>query len=287
MSAAAKCRFIGNMLEFTAARTLAACGGTPRNCYTREKMTKWQSLYSSSSIPDNMPHLTDFEKAYDQLEVNFSLPLEFELANDSRQDTTDLSIYNQDKVINISLKNNNTKLKHQRPKALHKQVQLSLDQTNQFQREYQQINDHYYNLWTQQSNITLFKDLDPSQKQELYDAILDLTIKWLQKDPKYIRNYIHFVTPRTSSQSHVLCWNPDSRCFTLIHKKVPNNLTYDNPDDYKVWKESTFLYISFKNEFTLKIRIHNASSRITKTLQIKYDTTIKELKHEKLLLKET
>lgn len=278
--ASAKCRFVGNMLEYSAANALAQRGGLPRNPYTRDKMQRWQTLYSNpTTMNENMmPTPNDFDRAYKHLKINYSMPIEYELSKDMPNDTTDIAIFNDNSVINISLKNNNDKLKHQRPKALYKQLQLDPDNANVFKQEYQQINDKYFHDWTN-NGITLFKELPSEEKQSMYNDILDLTIAWLLRDPEYIRRYIRFVT-NDHKANHILCWNPLDRQFTLIHKHVPSVLS-SNINDYKVYKENTFLYISYPSaQFTLKIRIHNASSRITKTLQIKYDTTLMGMHYE-------
>ena len=261
MLGAAKPRYIGNMLEYATAQAILTRGGSPKNSYTQEKYKKWDTTYANSL--KNMPTSKLYDVTFANLKIDFSKPTQFELTRDSPSDTTDIYIYNDTQKIPISLKNRNNKIKHQRPKALFKQLALSPLDTAKFQAAYNDINDRYYKKW-HDNNLTLFSQLGQTEKQELYDQVMDLTIKWLNSS-KHMQTYLNFLLQSTNNNT--LCWYPERDRFICIPARSALFKWY------RIEKLSTFIYIN-TDEFRLKIRIHNASSRITPKLQLKYDTSI-------------
>lgn len=272
MSNAAKCRFVGNMLEYSAARALKLHGGLFRNTYTKEKYERWERIYPQElCAKQRMPTPLQFDAVYKHLSIDLNKPISFELAKDTRMDTSDLYIYDQtDKPVALSLKNNNQKLRHQRPKALYKQLELNERATTLFQTDYNEINDRYYQMWSSKGH-TLFSQLKMEEKQQMYDEVMDLTIKWLNKSPLFLDRYVRFLLK--STDSNTLCWYPDKGKFALIDQVKIKSTSF-----YEIKKQTTFIYISI-DKLEIKIRIHNASSRITRKMQIKYDTSI-DCKHQ-------
>ena len=259
---AAKARYIGNMLEYTTAKNLVQRGAKPIDAYSEQKYNKWDASYTDQLCETaRMPHSFQFDSVFSDLKIDFTKPTKFQLAKDSPNDSTDIYVYSNDTKTPISLKNRNNKIKHQRPKALYKQLALTPLQTTKFQKAYNEINDRYYDKWKQHA---LFNELGIKEKQKLYDEVMDLTIKYLSKR-NHMLTYMRFLMESTNNNT--LCWYPEKERFIMIPSKASTFSTFS------IHRETTFIYIT-TDQIKLKIRIHNASSRITPKLQLKYDTSI-------------
>lgn len=261
----AKPRFLGNMLEYATARALAQLGGVPRNNYTETKYKKWSAIYTDQLCESSkMPSVEQYNHSFKNLKIDVTKPIEFELLRDTREDTTDIYIYNNDNKIPISLKNRNCKIRHQRPKALYKQLELDDADTFIFQTKYNEINDKYYNRWNN-NQFKLFNQLELDDKHRLYEEVMTLTIEWLNRSPIYMTRYLKFLLQSTTKNT--MCWYPEKKKFICI-PATPYFFNW-----YQIDKDSTFIYIT-TDALRLKVRMHNASSRITPKLQLKYDTSL-------------
>lgn len=205
------------------------------------------------------------------ISFNNEIENEFELLSDNngkKSDVTDILIKPN---IRLSIKNNKIYNKSHRPSAFGKQA--GLDDYNKFLYDYaySEIIDRFWNMYKFHS---IFKTIGSENiKNELYEPIYELTIIFLHLLSKdEINYYYQFLT---GIEPHYQCINmPDK---VLIYDYTNFNF---KPDKIKIRRTiHNYLIIDFtclkSNEISsISMRLHTASSKITKNISIKFDVQI-------------
>jgi hypothetical protein len=186
----------------------------------------------------------------------------YELTNENanKHDTTDVRLYNDTKEsINISLKHNNKSIKHPRPRNLFRQV-ASLYDTPGYIKSYARINDIFYTEW---KHVRLFKDVPQSNRTELFERVNALMVFHLSAcTAEDILSYIYFLTAYCYDVHHIIWYKNEyqtlnlNECVSTMKSVV-----------VKIYQKHNFVYIGDH----IKMRLHTASSRISRTLSLKYD----------------
>ena len=272
---AQRCRVTGNALEYVAAIALKK-RGLHTNQKTLDKILRLEkdNLLLNDSKERMQSKLTNFLRIYDHLEIpntsSFAINAD---SRGSKGESADIVVYEADKVTcRLSIKHNNCSLKHQRPRALHLQLQLNNDLSDTFKTQYYDINDRYYKEWKSKGYENCI-DIPFQEKTILYKEINDLTISWLSKDNfAYLKTYLEFLLD-FSDNKYIIKYDLHKNKFILL--KYEKTIT-DDISNIKFIQKTSFIYIILKN-IVVQMRLHTATTKIIPILSLKYDTTIKHI----------
>ena len=281
------CRTNGNRMEFFASQALIKYGIKPNksDTYTIQKIRKFKTNSNRNKVVEAKMYLAlssvidgyvkkkskkgcILRKTYDKF-----FYLNPDGAGSSAQvkpTTSDIVVVLSDAAgptyINLSIKNNNLSLKHQMPNKLWLQLQLKGKRKQSFIEEYAKINAIFYKKW---KNHTSFSQVSFNEKSKWYTRINNLTKKYLlSSTPTAFRRYISFIMDLGTRQKYIIRYSPSG--IVDVIKQDMKNIT----SKYKITVTTSFLKVSFLGGSTIKMRLHNCQSKITKMMGLKYDTTL-------------
>ena len=277
---AARCRLVGNALEYAVCRSLLRNNIAPIDNVTRDKIKRLEVSHNALAEPDQtfqrklskmdavIKHLGMCNDDKDSSTNTFKLIMD---ASGAKGDTADVIVYGREGNVlhKLSVKNNNTSIKHQRPNKLYLQLGLAGDDATEYQTAYKAINTKYYEMW--RGRVGGFADVTFEEKTQWYREINELTKTWLLKDPAHVDRYLRFVLD-IDPDKIIVRWNPKPGKESIDLIKY-DETAFSDLDSLNI-SDSSFFYLTFKDGKRIKMRLHNASSRITRTLSLKYDTSI-------------
>lgn len=170
--------------------------------------------------------------------------------------------------INLSIKHRNIALKHQRPKTTPRHCGYSRD--SQESRAFYTIYERIVAQFAQQtSGCTKFNELPENIKSGyLYQPICQL-----------ITEFINSYCQAQTNAEHLFRFLTGTTDYYKIHfdsnKKTLNIAEFANlPPVISVLARTVrqYIYLDFSNGWYISMRLHNASSRITKNPSLKFDT---------------
>lgn len=263
-----KSRHVGNMFEYQVCKLLINRNIRPLNSFTLSKLERFTNNLEDETKDDSR-HRKRRELVNQMLDMmNVRLPhtTHFEICHDnngSNGNAADIVLHPSN--IGLSLKNNNTFIKHQRCNKLYIQLGLMEQDAFLFKQSYQLINNKYVTEWLAKG-LSRFNQIQLDQKFELYHEINALTSFWLSQKREYVYNYLTFVL---SPNTYFVNW--DARKKQLVVFKY-NQLPIESSNVHLKITNRSILVIHYDN-LCIKMRLHNASSRLTKTLSVKYSVT--------------
>jgi hypothetical protein len=272
----------GNALEYIVCKSLNDYSICAHNHATTEKLKKLKVDYDFLRSKDNAydhqdQKVTKLHKIFDHLGIDKHCT--YTINHDSKGsagETADIVLHDMQygyAVAKFSVKHNNLSMKHQRVNKLWLQTRMSQDDKDEFIKEYKEINDKYYSVWKAQG-LRLFRDVDIVEKFALYKELNELTRAWLLKDSEYLRHYIEFVLDYDPLK-YILKWCPRSETITTMSLADNMRTLIGDLSKVEIDHEESFLRIHLKpTSVIIRARMHNASSRITPTISLKYDTSV-------------
>lgn len=282
-----KSRDNGDTFEYSVVYYLRLHRIKSNNEYTTAKTEKILKKYDSQkiSIRQRITQTKSIDRAFRFIFGNSKIPKSYELMKDrnSKKTTADIIIYlvNDSREIHISCKHNSYSLKHQRPSNLLNQMDATKSEQKKYKKEYDSLISAYY-VKFDNKGYTQFREILKKQKNRMYKNVNKLVCKYVNKAKKlYQQAWIRFLlginTDEDSSDEDV-----EIIRYTLLSKKKGgiklmslNKMIVTNIDAEV--KDNRILVDLLDDENyiqgTLNLRIHNASSSITKNLSLKYDTT--------------
>ena len=173
----------------------------------------------------------------------------------------DFVLYDGEKSISISCKKNNTSIKHQRPSNMYAHMGLSNEEKNNYISKYKQLNDDWFK---KTEKYQTFSFIPAQDKLQLYSEINSVVLEFLLK------------AKSTTFYEFLFASNPPFVLKNDTRKKILSvySCVSSSPTLVNGTMKSNALYLTYSNDIVLKLRIHNASKNITKSLSLKYDTTI-------------
>ena len=264
----------GDILEYYFAHTLCLLKVKPSDEYTKEKLI-W--LLEKVDASDN----TTLKLRINLLKKisKFIQPLQvesFSLLKDTsgiRGDTTDIRLTTANGDINISLKRNNKSVKHQRPSNLSAQ----LGTNDNYKLTYRALNAKWYNEL--QAN-EIFNNVPADRKILMYREFNKLYARHVNNNQQCRNTFTDFLLSNSIQNKYIVEWNSVKGTVHVYDCKAlnyPHTMWAMRVDDTNIMLElfdtDDVPYVA------LNLRLHNASGRITKTLSIKYDTKILNMKN--------
>lgn len=268
---AQKCRWSGNAFEYLVCKCLQDRKIKTTDVFTKSKMVR----IKTNNIDKHELKRTKLNMMMDALDITPKRTPFFSINHDNHGvsgDSSDVVLHPND--LKLSLKNNNNFIKHQRCNKLYLQLGLSKPEEEQFKTQYKEINDRYFNSWTSKG-YTKYHQVDTREKFNMYNEINALTKHWLSKDRKYLERYISFVLDlHPNPNKYTIKWdNSKNALLVLSHHDIAM-------DDIELTiRADSFLDIKLGN-LLVKMRLHNASSRLRKVQSLKYSTSIKDFEKE-------
>lgn len=194
-------------------------------------------------------------------------------------DVSDISLSSSEKTLNISIKNNHLAIKHQRPGPTFKHLGIKNNiDINLFKNEYKRINNSFFDKSNQiVPDVKNYSQVESIKFDYLYEPICDLVSNLINKYPNQGRVYQNFLISVVDFKKIVLF---DDRFEIHSYDNIPPSNFMES-----YVKDKNYVYVDFKNDIILKMRLHTASSEITRTGSLKFDTQIHHLDIPKKIFK--
>ena len=187
-------------------------------------------------------------------------------------DVTDIRLTSNVSTLNISIKNNNVSIKHQRPGTtpIHIGYNKKDTITEDFSIKYKKINKKFYLESLKKSpNVELYREVEESKNIYLYKPICRL-----------VNEFLNGNKDRGDIYQRFLIGNVDFKQIVLWKKKIEIKSFDEIPNSPKMVVElngNSYLKVDFNNGIILMMRLHTASSRISETGSLKFDTKIDKM----------
>lgn len=230
---------------------------------------KWHRLHYSSYTPVSISRTTD--------------------ADGKNESSADIIIHYKDVIehkrtrnakLPLSIKNNKLYSKSQRPSALDKQCGFDEEMSNSFRNEY---NSMIKTIYSANRKHTTFSAIS-HKENKIYEPINEIVVKYLQMcNAENIRTFFYFIKGKGKE---VIILNK-AKCVEIYRPRP-----YSDPQEMKcVLHNKTYIVITFNNakgdEWIFRLRLHNASSKFTESMSLKYDTVLQNYeKHYKVWTEE-
>ena len=238
---------------------------------TTVKIQKLHTKYQWWKPDDILFHM--FKRVLDSLELTYGLVKQFYMGKDSNGhdingDTSDFYLEcTNGTVLPASLKMNNDSMKSFSPRKLPEKMNI---QGSTYTL------DDIINAFYDKHGNKLFKDVEKQEKHTLFKQINERVQKFvLEQGPaaqsQWYRYMIGSKTPiiiqweRKNMQMHLKIFSPET-----IVSNVSNKLTVVN---YVAQSPSTYI-VTFSNGIEFSLRLHNAKSKITRSVYIKWDAKL-------------
>lgn len=265
----AQSRRNGDIFEAAIVVELEANGLVPASSALK-KATQLKTKYEELSIGRRTRLSNQLHAVIPGLLAHVVNPTEYKLVGDNRAKkgarttTADIIVVAEDDDLYISCKSNSYSLKHQRPSGLPNQLSMGKSTTKRFIKEYKAINNRYYDRF---DGCTAFREVRTEQIEWMYKRFNQLVSRYIEEAPD--ADQIEFVK------------------FLLGVEDCNKVLVMLIEGEVVVYKMSELAFDSFEIEVDgknilietpngdINMRLHTASSKITKKLSLKYDTKIK------------
>jgi hypothetical protein len=270
-------RIYGNALEYIFCKFLKHKNYKEydQKTSTRYKKLELDCYHLYSKRSDLLVKLEKIDKCFQLHNIHLPDVGFFSLNTDNsgrHGDASDIIIHpkgKECKAIKISLKNNNASIKHQRPNNLHNQLKLSIESSKLFKEEYELLEKKFLK---QIKPYGLYNLIPCDIKNDMYQSINDLVLKWLNKykNTSYTRHFLSFLIGQ--KDCCVIKWTNKTQSFSLINPNIKTRLNINN-----IYIKGNAIYIHINNNYVIKMRIHTASTSICDKLNVKYDSVLKNI----------
>jgi hypothetical protein len=265
--------FIGTFYEFALCQHLCHAGIKIADTASKTVFNQMKTRFAKHSIGKSMQTTTmlaQMEKIILKLESS-KFPFVKLLnhregsSNNILATTADLVMLCKDQKITqmVSIKHNNMYVKHHKPNKLGLQMKLNSVAKESFEKQYATINNAYVKKW---SRLTTFSQVPSGEKIQLYKKINELTKFYLLKFRPW--KYIDFLLDQ---KTKFVCKFGGPTGVQLLKKKYLRNKTVDT-----IKVDGSKICIKLVNGISINMRLHTAQSRITPTLCMKYEVTLKD-----------
>ena len=242
--------------------------------------------YSKLNHALKIKYTKSAEKVFEWLENKFALSqaniIKIRRLTDAeaiRGDVTDIRIYVDNEVTNLSIKHNHRALKHQRPSATPKQCGLgkNTELSKNFKVDYKSVSLDFLQASKKLSpSATLFKELKDINydfiDDHLYSPMCKLVLELLNKvssKPVNAQAYFDFLVGNNDFHKIMVFDSVvEIKEFASLPVVTSMQVTQINKSN---------IGIKFSNNWEIKMRLHTASSRL-ETVSLKFDTQPVDIK---------
>lgn len=175
----------------------------------------------------------------------------------------DVIVHHSDNThTSFSIKNNKFSSKHQRPGAFMERCDMP---DKEYRKNIKLINDKFFSRFAEEK---LFKNISSNDIQTLYKDVNEEVVKHLRLLNKHqIQCMFKFINS-VDKNLHIIKNNKKNiEIYDCTKKSIPTRVTVHIND-------LNHIVLKFNNRYIFDLRLHTASSRITQTLSLKYDTVL-------------
>jgi hypothetical protein len=179
--------------------------------------------------------------------------------------TNDIELYDaaQMFICGLSVKHRNLSLKHPRAGSIGNHIGADVGniKANLYVTHYTKLNLKWYE---ELSKNTAFRDVDNAIIYKMYGEFINLLFNTLKNNHKSIVQLLKFCLSIDDRLQYLVVFD---KCISIMEK-----IKLTKCRKYRIRKEPNRLVITI-GDIIIYMRIHTASSNITKTLSLKYDVT--------------
>lgn len=259
----------------------------PVNAYTQEKYARFEEQFRDPARP-HLPNMHRLQEMLQQLmrQLGWVRATSFEYLTDNagRQgNTADVvlhAIAETDKTpVYVSLKLNNSSIKHPCPSNFAMQAALSRQAAKAFSESYRKLVDSAYASWKE---APCFSAVARSSKFQLYRSINELVASCLQRNHRAFLAFLNFLLNGTCLHYIVHCrirkrGTPKLQCICMKPGMEATGYALSTTDLARcVRVQENHLWIELPS-LRLDLRLHTASSSVRPSLRLKYDVLLKHV----------
>lgn len=241
----------------------------PYNNYTKDKFLKLSCRFSHKEQGEIF--IGKIHQGLLKIFDNNEIIEQYEFLQDVRGrygESADIILYTNLRMLKISCKCNNLSIKHQRPSNLHEQLNLSKNDSYVYGEAYGIINDKCYNVIKDEG---VFRNLSKEVKYHIYSLFNELVRIFLMKiSSSQLYKFLDYIIS-PGRDKYIFHANTKNGKLTIIKLQY---IDY-SVKIIKIVRNS--LVIELDKGIKVEMRLHTASSTITKKLSLKYDTTIRNI----------
>lgn len=271
----------GRALEYIVTKTLVEKYNCQLNDSCKYMQLKDEVFYLA--LPENQQRRYQaasnkigeyLETQYD-IQDNIIIRLTDDQAKSHNSDVTDICLLNGENSINISLKNNHSAVKHNRPSALALQCGFGAKsiQDIEYRENYKDITDSFTNLVNKNfTGLTLFNEVKSQDKDfinlHLYKPVCQNVVDFINK-------YVKLSPPNSSFLFSFLIGSKDFIKIVLRNNlEITNFYKIAQPTSVNaILKNDSYVFLNFNNGYVISMRLHTASSKV-KGVSLKFDSQV-------------
>ena len=194
--------------------------------------------------------------------------------NDGKKgDVTDIRLSSCNRELNLSLKNNNVSIKHQRPgpTPIHFGYTKKDQATILFLNKYNNINKKFFNIAkSKNSKLENYDEISDDIKNKfLYTPTCKLVCDFINNNSNKGLEYQNFIIGEIDYKQIVLSKN---KIKIKSFDNIPKSKTVSSKIDSR-----GYILVDFHNNIILSMRLHNASKKISEKGSLKFDTKTHKL----------
>ena len=190
-------------------------------------------------------------------------------------DVTDIQLTDSEsQIVNLSVKNNHKALKHQRPGSLLQQ--LGFDKNTKEDLVYRNKLNQISNIFLREvnssyTNVTKFNEVEKLIFPYIYEPVCKLVSETLNQ-------YGTNVDVSNRFQKFLLGYTDFNKIILFNNKiEIQSPTSFPKSIGMKVSTlNKNYVMIDFLNGIRIKMRLHTASSRISSSLSLKFDSQMDE-----------
>ena len=210
----------------------------------------------------------------------------FSLMRDTHGSSTSITrstsdiVINSQPPVNISIKHNNSSLKHQKAGNLWSQMRMCPSRKQRFVEAYDKITSAWYEKVMVDAAVlkskkakapTTYAELPTQAKQDLYDAVNSLILKNLVTAPqKDARGFLDFILDLPTQNKYILRCDKVKTRVRVMQLCVPADAPVS-----KIARKGNFIEMQLGETVTVRMRLHTCKNHLTPKPALKYDTQLK------------
>ena len=190
-------------------------------------------------------------------------------------DVTDIALFQNNIVYNISLKHNHFATKHQRPGGLYKQLGIYDKEIDKiYKAKIKEIENLFFSEIYGETFLTFeeVKSYNPNLINNLYRNICNLVVQEINCNANNFTTVELFkFLIGSKDYDKFIVTNQEVMLYSFYNILYPNTMYA-----YTISNKINYIYLKFDNDYEFALRIHTASSkfRIGKSISLKFDSQL-------------
>lgn len=187
-----------------------------------------------------------------------------------RGNVSDITITTGTKILNLSIKNNKIYEKSHRPPSFGVQAGLDDMTRGEYESTYKQIIGEIYDMY---KHLERFNQIQSHEiKSQIYEPIYKLTTDFIElMDMDEVAVYFHFII---GTGAFYQCINTKNQVIIYDRTQPIDDPIGVNCSRNRYGHLCLEFFFEFRDPIIINMRLHTASSRITKNISLKFDACL-------------